>query len=52
MSAHVQGYRQLTDVYLLALTVRNDGRLATFNRAIPLASVRGARADHLALLGG
>ena len=49
--AHVQGYRQLTDIYLLALAVRNDGRLATFDRGIPLSSVSGAGADHLALIG-
>ncbi len=49
--AHVQGYRQLTDVYLLALAVMNSGRLATFDRGIPLSSVQGAGEDHLALLG-
>ena len=49
--AHVQGYRQLTDVYLLALAVKNDGRLATFDRGIPLPSVSGAEARHLASIG-
>ncbi len=49
--AHVQGYRQLTDVYLLALAVENDGRLATFDQGIPLSSVSGAGAEHLALIG-
>jgi toxin-antitoxin system PIN domain toxin len=44
------GHRQLTDVYLLALAVRRDGRLATFDRSIPAKTVRGARADHLALI--
>lgn len=48
--AHFQGYRQLTDVYLLALAVENDGRLATFDRGVPLSSVHGATADHLTLL--
>ncbi len=50
-SVHIQGYRQLTDVYLLALAVKNDGRLATFDRGIPLSSVNGAGADHLTLIG-
>jgi toxin-antitoxin system PIN domain toxin len=45
-------HRQLTDIYLLGLAVRMDGRLATFDRGIPLAAVRGAVAErHLALLG-
>lgn len=44
-------YRHLTDIYLLGLAVRMDGRLATFDRSIPLAAVRGAIADrHLAVL--
>ena len=44
-------YRHLTDVYLLGLAVRMDGRLATFDRSIPLAAVRGALADqHLVVL--
>jgi hypothetical protein len=29
-------------VYLVALAVRHRGRLATFDRTIPLAGVRGA----------
>ena len=44
------GHRQLTDVYLLALAVRRDGRLATFDRSIPAKGVRGARAGHLVLV--
>lgn len=39
--------RQITDVYLLALAVHNDGRFVTFDRGIPLAAVPDARADHL-----
>jgi hypothetical protein len=50
--AHIQGYRQLTDIYLLALAVRNEGRLATFDRAIPLSAVRGAETDHITLIAG
>jgi hypothetical protein len=36
------GSRQVTDVYPLGLAVRRGGSLATFDRTIPLASVRGA----------
>ena len=43
-------HRQLTDVYLLGLATRLGGRLATFDGTIPLNAVRGATADHLALI--
>jgi len=43
-------HRQVTDVYLLGLAVKRGGRLATFDRAIPLAKVRGAAAENLALI--
>jgi uncharacterized protein len=44
------GHRHLTDVYLLGLAVQRGGRLATFDRSIPVKAVRGARADHLAVI--
>jgi len=47
---HVQGYRQLTDIYLLALSVSNQGRLATFDSTISLRAVQGAVPDNLELL--
>jgi uncharacterized protein len=43
--------RQLTDVYLLGLAVNRRGRLATFDRSVPLAAVRGATREHLAAVG-
>jgi len=43
-------HRQLTDVYLLALAVRHDGRLATFDRSIPARAVRNARPEHLVVV--
>lgn len=46
----IVGPKQLTDIYLLALAVKNDGRLVTFDRAIPLAAVRHASPDHLVQL--
>ena len=48
--SRILGPRQLTDVYLLALAVRNGGRLVTFDRGIPLAAVRGAEPRHLVAL--
>lgn len=47
---HVQGHRQITDVYLLALAVTQGGRLATFDRNISLEAVADALPRHLALI--
>lgn len=44
------GHRQLTDAYLLGLAVRHDGRLATFDRSIPIRAVRRARPEHVTLI--
>lgn len=44
------GYRQLTDTYLLGLAVKHRGRLATFDRSIPLKAVRGARPEDLVVI--
>lgn len=49
--AQFGGHRKLTDIYLLALAVQNGGRLATFDRAIPLSAVRSAGKEHLEVLG-
>ena len=46
----ILGPGQITDVFLLALAVRNNGRFVTFDRAIPLAAVRGAEPGHLTVL--
>jgi uncharacterized protein len=46
----ILGPKQLTDIYLLALAVKHGGRLVTFDRAIPTAAVRGAKADHVVVL--
>jgi toxin-antitoxin system PIN domain toxin len=46
----VQGHNQITDLYLLALAVHRGGRLASFDQAIALSSVKGAAAKHLQLL--
>jgi hypothetical protein len=49
---HVQGHRQLTDVYLLALAVERQGRLVTFDGSIPMKSATGATSAHLVVVGG
>jgi toxin-antitoxin system PIN domain toxin len=46
----VVGSRQLTDLYLLALAVRNNARLVTFDRRIPLSAVIGATNDNIVVL--
>jgi predicted nucleic acid-binding protein len=48
--ARMLGPKQLTDVYLLALAVKNGGRLATFDRAIPIGAVRGAIKRNVAII--
>lgn len=47
---HLFGRRQITDAYLLALAVKNGGRLVTLDQAIPSRAVKGARAEHLAVI--
>ena len=46
----VHGHNQITDLYLLALAVKHDGTLVTFDQNIPLQAVRGASAKHLRLI--
>jgi hypothetical protein len=48
--ASLLGPNQITDVYLLALAVKNGGRLVTLDRGIPLRAVRDAEARHLAVV--
>jgi uncharacterized protein len=46
------GSKQITDRYLLALAVRNNGRLVTFDQGIRPTAVVGASAEHLVRLSG
>ena len=46
----IRGYRQITDIYLLALATRNNGALVTFDDSIPTAAVPGADPDRIVLL--
>ncbi len=43
--------RHLTDVYLLGLAKKMNGRLVTFDRAIPRKTVRGAPSSMLEVIG-
>lgn len=45
--AFIRGPRQLTDIYLLGLATKRDGRLVTFDATIPIKAVVGATGDHL-----
>jgi uncharacterized protein len=49
-TTRIHGPRQLTDVYLLALAVRRQGRFVTFDASVPLSAVAGAERRHLVLL--
>ena len=46
----IAGHRQITDVYLLGLSHRMGGQLATFDRTIPLKAVVGATSESLAVI--
>ena len=46
----IHGPRQITDVYLLGLAVRHDGRFVTFDGRIPLQAVQGATEKNLVVL--
>ena len=48
--SRVAGHRQLTAVYLLGLAHSRGGRLATFDRTIPLRAVKGATAASLEII--
>lgn len=47
----IAGHQKITDTYLLAIAVRHGGKLATFDRSIPIKAVKGARPEHAELLG-
>ncbi|MDP2323771.1 MAG: VapC toxin family PIN domain ribonuclease, partial [Gammaproteobacteria bacterium] len=44
------GHRQVTDAYLLALAVRNNGRLATLDLRMTPGVVASASVEHLVLI--
>lgn len=48
--SHIHGHRQITDLYLLGLAVKQGGRFVTFDSRIPLSAVHGAKKQHLLVL--
>ncbi len=46
-ASHLSGHREVTDAYLLALAVRQEGALATFDRTVRTAAVVNATDEHL-----
>ncbi len=46
----ILGPRQVTDLYLLALAVKHNGRFVTFDDSVPLSAIRKAAAKHLCVL--
>ncbi len=46
----MHGHRQLTDLYLLGLAVKNNGRLVSFGLRVPTSAVLGATDQHLVIL--
>ena len=48
--SYILGNRQITDMYLLALTVHNQGRMVTFDRKIDLKAVSKADKKHLLVI--
>jgi hypothetical protein len=46
----LHGSRGITDVYLLALAVKHQGSLATFDQAIPLSAIPGAATTRLSAI--
>ncbi len=48
--SRVHSARQITDTYLLALALKHNGRLATFDTGIALSAVTGATGKHLVTL--
>jgi toxin-antitoxin system PIN domain toxin len=47
---NILGHSQLTDAYLLALAVKNNGLFVTFDKRISINAVTGASTDHLAVI--
>jgi predicted nucleic acid-binding protein len=50
VEGHALANKQIADVYLLALARHRNGRLATFDRSIPLDGVDGATSRNLEII--
>jgi predicted nucleic acid-binding protein len=49
-SSRIHGPRQLTDLYLLALAVRHNGKFITLDASVSLDAIRSAEKKHLVTL--
>jgi uncharacterized protein len=47
---HLHSSRLTTDIYLLALALKHQGRLATFDQGIPVSAVREVKASNLCIV--
>jgi hypothetical protein len=46
----IYGPRQVTDIYLLALATKHNGRFVTFDHSVSLIAARGAAVENLVML--
>jgi toxin-antitoxin system PIN domain toxin len=46
----IHGPKQLTDIYLLALAVKHDGRFVTFDATLAISAVANARKHHVVIV--
>lgn len=46
----LEGHDRIASAYLLLLAVQNEGRLATFDRNVPVGAVLGASAERVVVL--
>jgi len=49
-ATRIHGPKQVTNLYLLALSVEHKGRLATFDDSLPLLGIPVANRKHLAVI--
>jgi hypothetical protein len=50
MAERIHSFRQLPDLYLLALATKHAGSLATFDQTIPISAVCGAKVESLCVI--
>ena len=49
-ASRIHGSRQLTDLYLLALSVHRGGRFVTFDASVSVSAITGAEKRHIVAL--
>jgi toxin-antitoxin system PIN domain toxin len=49
-ASRIHGPRQLTDLYLLALSVHRGGRFVTFDASVSVSAITGAEKRHIVAL--